>query len=423
MKKILVLFPNEWDRAELARPRYRGRYRFAFEGFDLFRFPENARLMWFDARRFVDRIVAKYRGAGLDGIVSNEEQFGAMIAAVAARRLGLPTADPRAIMVAQHKYYSRLAQARVAPEATPRFGVFPYTVRRAEEIEFDFPFFVKPVKATFSILARRVERFDEVRDLLTFRPLERRILEKLVQPFDDLGADCGGFDVDAHHMIAEEILAGPQVTVEGIVHRGEVTILGIVDAVMYPGTIAFERFEYPSSLPEPVQARMRALAERLIRAFGFDHGVFNVEFFYDRERDQIRILEVNPRIAYQFADLREKVDGYNTYDAVLALATGEAPPPVAKGCGRHRHAASFVLRTFERRRLKAFPDRTRIETLQHRYEDARFMIYIKTGAQLEREMKWLGSYRYAICNLGAPDQLQLFDRYHRVRDELAFEFA
>jgi len=134
LKKILVLFPNEWDRAELARPRYRGRYGFVFEGFDLFRFPENARLIWFDARRFVDRIVAKYRGAGLDGVVSNEEQFGAMIAAVVAERLGLPTADPRAIMVAQHKYYSRLAQARVAPEATPRFGVFPYTVRRPEEI-------------------------------------------------------------------------------------------------------------------------------------------------------------------------------------------------------------------------------------------------------------------------------------------------
>lgn len=90
MKKILVLFPNEWDREELGRPRYQGRYRFLFEGFDLFRFPENARLLWFDARRFVDRIVARYRGAGLDGVVSNEEQFGAMIAAIVAERLGLP---------------------------------------------------------------------------------------------------------------------------------------------------------------------------------------------------------------------------------------------------------------------------------------------------------------------------------------------
>lgn len=421
MKKILVLFPNEWDREELGR--YGDRYRFLFAGFDLFRFPENARLMWFDARRFVDRIVARYRGAGLDGVVSNEEQFGAMIAAIVAERLGLPTANPRAIMVAQHKYYSRLAQARVAPEATPRFGVFPYTVRRPEEIDFEFPFFVKPVKATFSVLARRVERFEDVRELLTFGRLEHRILRKLVQPLNDLGAEYGGFEVDAHHMIAEEILSGPQVTVEGIAHRGGVTILGLVDAVMYPGTIAFERFEYPSSLPEGVQARMAALAERLIRAFGLDHGVFNVELFYDAARDRIRILEVNPRVAYQFADLREKVDGYHTYDAVLALATGEAPPPVLQGRGRHRHAASFVLRTFERRRLKAFPDRARIEALQRRYDDARFMIYIKTGAQLEREMKWLGSYRYAICNLGAPDQPQLFARYHRVKDELAFEFA
>jgi hypothetical protein len=51
------------------------------------------------------------------------------------------------------------------------------------------------------------------------------------------------------------------------------------------------------------------------------------------------------------------------------------------------------------------------------------MVYVKTGAQLEREVKWLGSYRYAVLNLGAMDVHQLVERYHRVKGELAFEFA
>ena len=423
MKEILVLFPNEWDRAELACQRHRKRYRFQYEGFDLFRFPDNVRLAWFDARRFVDRIVAHYRGAGLAGVVSNEEQWGALIAAVVAQRLGLPGVDPRAILAAQHKYYARKLIERAVPEATPSYAVFPYDVCRAEDVGLPFPCFVKPVKATYSILARRVDRFEDVRRLMTFRPLERFILEKLIQPSNDLARDYAmGFAVDSHHMIAEEVLYGTQVTVEGIACGGKVTILGIVDAVMYPGTIAFQRFEYPSAVPDGVQARMAAIAIKAIGALGFDHGVFNVEIFHDPATDRVSVLEVNPRMAYQFADLYEKVEGFNTYDAVLALATGESPTLV-KGRGRYRNAGSFVLRAFGRPRLKAFPDRARIAALQRRYEDARLMVYVKTGAQLEREVKWLGSYRYAVLNLGAMDGNQLVERYHHLKGELAFEFA
>jgi hypothetical protein len=61
MKKILVLFPKDWDRLELSRPEYAGRYQFVYAGFDIFRFPENARLLNFDVFRFVNEVVARYR--------------------------------------------------------------------------------------------------------------------------------------------------------------------------------------------------------------------------------------------------------------------------------------------------------------------------------------------------------------------------
>ncbi|HVF63732.1 MAG TPA: ATP-grasp domain-containing protein [Casimicrobiaceae bacterium] len=423
MKDILVLFPNEWDLAELGSPRYKGRYRFRYEGFDLFRFPENLRLAAFDARRFIDRVVARYRNEHLDGVISNEEQWGALIAAVVTQRLGLPGADPRAILNAQHKFYARELLARAVPEASPRYSAFPYDIRRAEDMGLPFPCFVKPVKATYSILARRVDSFDDVRALMTFGPLESFILEKLIRPSEDLARDYGMHAAtNSHNMIAEELLVGTQVTVEGVAVDGGVTIVGIVDAVMYPGTIAFQRFEYPSSVSSDVQARMADVATRAIRALGFAHGMFNVELFHDPATDRVTILEVNPRIAYQFADLYEKVDGYNTYDAVLALATGEAPS-LLRGNGRYRNAASFVLRAFGRPRLKAFPDRKRIAALQRQYQDAKLMVYVKKGAQLDREVKWLGSYRYAVLNLGAMDVNQLVQRYHDVKGALAFEFA
>src|SRR5215510_14105837 len=133
MKRILVLFPKEWDRLEFARPEYAGRYEFVYAGFDLFRFPENLRLANFDVFRFVGEIVARFRNERIDGVFSNNEYFGALIAAVVAEKLGLPGNDPRVVLTAQHKFYARRAFAEVAPEASPRFAAFPYGVKTRDE--------------------------------------------------------------------------------------------------------------------------------------------------------------------------------------------------------------------------------------------------------------------------------------------------
>ena len=173
MKRILVLFPKEWDRLEFARPEYARDFEFVYAGFDLFRFPDNVRLLGFDVFRFVNEVVARFRRERLDGVFSNNEYFGTLIAAVVAEKLGLPGNDPRVALTAQHKFYARRAFAAIAPEASPRFAAFAYTVRRREEFPFDLPCFVKPVKATYSVLARRIDTFDELRRHVGFWPLEK----------------------------------------------------------------------------------------------------------------------------------------------------------------------------------------------------------------------------------------------------------
>jgi len=124
-RKILVLFAQEWDRLALADPSLSDRYDFIHSGFDLFRFPQNARLLTFDVHRYVDRMVRLARREGVAGVISPHEQFGTLIAAEVAQRLGLPGPHPRAILTAQHKYFARAAMARLIPDATPRFGAFP----------------------------------------------------------------------------------------------------------------------------------------------------------------------------------------------------------------------------------------------------------------------------------------------------------
>ncbi len=48
------------------------------------------------------------------------------------------------------------------------------------------------------------------------------------------------------------------------------------------------------------------------------------------------------------------------------------------------------------------------------------MFYPKRGADLRRELKWLGSYRYAVLNMGAASLAELFRRFGAICDEIAF---
>src|SRR3954470_10705054 len=161
-RRILVLFPDEWDRAAAHEPRWRERFDFRYEGFDLFSFPDNARLFTFDALRFVERVVRKYRDARLDSVVTSDEQFGPFLASLVAQRLGLPFTPLSAVLTIQHKFYARAAFERIAPEANVPFGLIRRGFASASEVPMAFPFYIKPVKAAFSVLARRVESFPQL---------------------------------------------------------------------------------------------------------------------------------------------------------------------------------------------------------------------------------------------------------------------
>ena len=120
--------------------------------------------------------------------------------------------------------------------------------------------------------------------------------------------------------------------------------MGVVDSIMFPNTIAFQRFEYPSSVPAPVQDRMADLARKVMPAFGFDNGQFNIELIYNPEANTVHIVEINPRMSSQFADLFEKVDGTNSYSVLLDLAFGKTRTSnEAKEGTERRSVVSFEL--------------------------------------------------------------------------------
>lgn len=421
MKNILVLFDQEWDQAQLRRAAISSNHEFQFyhEGFDLFSFPSNAQLLVFDIFRFVDKLVEKYKRIKLDGIISSHEQFGALSAALLADRLGLPTTSIDAVLNAQHKALARTILQRELPEANVPFETFPYTVKHAQEIALPFPFFVKPVKAAYSVLARRVEDFADLREHLNFRPWEKFIIMRLVRPFNDVVERMAATNINGHYMLGEQLIDGFQVNVDGYIQGGEAHILGIVDAVMYPGTDAFMRWEYPSRLPPEWKEKIHATSLAVIKALKFDYGLFNVELKICSHSGDCKLIEVNPRMAAQFSDMYEMVDGINLHDLALKLALDE-PVEATKKVQRYKCATSFVYRRFDGKGQNHFPGPDEFKALEKFDPGAQLLLFKKSGNELKRETKWLQSYRYACMNMGAESEDELIEKYRHASKLIGF---
>ncbi|MBI5051595.1 ATP-grasp domain-containing protein [Candidatus Micrarchaeota archaeon] len=413
MKKILLLCATHRDKRELYASWSKGSFEIINGGGE----GADEQLATFDPLSFIDKTFHEFSGQGIDGVLATDDYPGCIIASIIAKKLNLPAPEVEKILLCQHKYYSRIEQRKIVPEAVPNFELIDADSGQKQELEF--PFFVKPVKSFFSVLAQKVEDAGELRRISR---MARGHINDFVRPFNQLLGEFGNFELNANYLIAEELLEGKQVTVEGFVHRGKVTIMGVVDSVMFPGTICFKQFDYPSKLPKEVQTRMELVAEKVMRGIGFDNGIFNIEMIYEPEKDRVHIVEINPRMASQFADLFEKVDGVNTYQIQVALSLGEEPH-FERGKGRCKFAGSFVFRRFKDAMVEKAPGKEEIKRVHTQFPDARVEIFGTPGKRLSEDLQDGKSYRYRLVNLGGNGQKELINKYERCKEILKFEFG
>lgn len=356
----------------------------------------------------------------VDGITCAVAFPGMNVAsACIAERLGLPGPSPQAILTCEHKYYCRIAQQQFVPEATAEFQLLDPTDTSAIDSVQNFPRFIKPVKSILSSGAFKVYSKEDLKEAISASGYG--LPESFLFPFNQLLARYGNFQYNANYFLVEELLEGWQVSLEGYVYQGEITIMGIVDAVMFPGTISFKRFQYPSCLSSSVQERMGDIARRFISGIKYDNWAFNVEMMYNPVTEQIHIIEVNARLASQFWDLFEKVDGSNPYTAILKIALGEKPC-LKRGEGKFKIAGSCVLRTFEDKLTLSIPSSDDVERVKQKYPDAKVEILAKPGKRLSEQIQDSGSYRFGLVNIGADSYEHLEEKFEDCRAMLPYEF-
>ncbi len=403
--RTLVLFNYDWDQTGFAR--WQDHFAFDSEGFDLFSFPSNARLAWFNMQRFVDRLEKRARRAGWSAVVSNHEQFGALAAALLAERMGWPGTSVEAILACQHKLYARQVLEQVCPEANLRFAGLDAAYGEPVPDGLSYPAFVKPVKAAFSVLAANVPDRDTLQAHTRFGAWELWVIRHLVEPFEKIVRQRLPQAGTAHRMLLEQPVTAPQYNLDGFVFNGVVQEIGIVQAVMYPGTDAFMRFDYPSGLQQPVHDQALEVARKFLRAIGFTHGMFNMEFFHDAASGKLTVIEFNPRMAPQFSDLYLRVDGIDLHRMALELAWGRDPGLLPRSIPVAGVASSFVYRIFNPDTPLRAPAQGERDAFAQEFPDGLLLEFPKPRGSMRRDFKWLGSYRYAIIHLGGADKQQL----------------
>ncbi len=414
MKNIVIICPTIRDRREIDRISREDQYRhnYIFYG-------KNPRedLSAFDPVMFIEKFLDDFKDIPIDGIIGTHDYPGSIVSSILSEKLKIPGPGTLPNLICQHKYYSRIYQERAVPDAVPGFFLIDPSDRKYDGPPY-FPVFIKPVKSFFSIFAARIDDRQQYND---FMRSYRKHKGKFSKPLNILLKKYSDLKINAEYLIAEKLMTGQQSTLEGYVYKGKIEIMGITDSIMYPGTISFKRFEYPSSLPNGIKKRMAGIARSFISSIGFDNGVFNIEFFHNQVKDSVKIIEANPRMASQFADLMEKSRGINTYKIQIDLCHGKDPLPDMNS-GKFKYATSFVLRSFEDKRIVKLPGKDEISKVRKIFPEARIEIYGKEGALLSEELQDMQSYRYCTINLGGNSRQELDDKIKQCTSLLSFDF-
>ena len=209
----------------------------------------------------VAAIVAYGQKRPLQAILAVDDS-GALLAAQASARLGLPHNDVGAAEAARNKYVMRqkLAAASVPAPRAQRF----FTDQKTADLlpHISFPCVVKPTELSGS---RGVIRANDAAELEAALVRLRRLLHGLApaaQPF-----------------LVEEYVPGVEVALEGMLHNGRLSLLALFDKPDPLEGPYFEETIYvtPSRLPAADQAAILDCTTQAAKALGLRNGPIHAE--------------------------------------------------------------------------------------------------------------------------------------------------
>ncbi|MFE6826284.1 ATP-grasp domain-containing protein [Streptomyces sp. NPDC057690] len=263
-----------------------------------------------------------------DGVITSCDYYLPAAARIAGH-LGLPGSSPEAVESACRKDATRrvLADAGVPG---PRFAVheeWTDIVRAAREI--GYPLVVKPVDLCAGMYVRRVDDEEQ--------------LATAVRVLSDFPVNARGQRREPT-VLLEELMDGPEVSVETVSHAGAVHVVGVTDKSV-GGAPAF--IETGHMFPAPLPAADAEAAEQTalaaLKALGLVDGVVaHTEIKLTSAGP--RVVEVNPRPAgNRITELVRHVTGIDLAAAFVEVSLGREPDLRRSDTGLRSAAIGFLV--------------------------------------------------------------------------------
>jgi biotin carboxylase len=371
-----------------------------------------------DAKRELDSF-----DGSIDGIIGHWDFPTSTMLPILHRHCGLRGPSLESVLRCEHKYWSRALQQRVVPEHTPHYNrVNPFAERPLAQVHLPYPFWLKPVKAHSGHLGFHIDGPDTFHEAIK---VMRERIGRIAEPFNwflkqsDIEAEAR--EVDGFHCVAEELVHGNLCTLEGFVFEGKPEVYAIIDTRKARNRFSLWRYAYPSELPKRVQGKMTAIADRVMRYLEFDNGPFNIEMFYDPESEDIKILEINPRISRSHSPLFELAEGASHHEVAVAIQLGQRPDFPA-GRGQFACASKFMARVYRDKIVRRVPTQEEIDAVQAKIPGLHVGFEVSTGTQLSRlQNQDSYSYEYAMVYAGGDTPSDALDKYHQAMNELPIE--
>ncbi|MDP9360517.1 MAG: ATP-grasp domain-containing protein [Acidobacteriota bacterium] len=326
---ILVVCPDGYDRWAFGR----------VEG-HCFHFVDAGIRHWeaspeFDPLAYLDRCREVMRTHNVDAVVSTHD-LGDLIAAVLADEAGLPGPSPESVFLCLHKLYGRRAE-RDPIRCEPLLLDEPLPA-------LTYPAYLKPPWLKLGLLGFKLTSDDDARAAMDLARRELPAWTRQYYPLFATAIDLAKYPLaTTDMMLVEEFVEGRQVTVEGWSLGGDIQIWAITDTNTFAGSRVIDNFSTPSRVDAEMAAALTAKTIDTMRAFDFDGGFFNIEFWLTT--DGVRLTEVNGRSAACFGGIYELAMGAGIFAAVADVACGR--PPRALPRPGARVAGQFNVITFD----------------------------------------------------------------------------
>ncbi|MFI8950117.1 ATP-grasp domain-containing protein [Streptomyces sp. NPDC053750] len=263
-----------------------------------------------------------------DGVLTSCDYYLPAVARIAAH-LGLPGPGAEAVEHACRKDATRRVLAAAAVPG-PRFAVheeWADLTRAAAEI--GYPLVAKPVDLCAGMFVRRVD--DEAE------------LAAAVRALADFPVNARG-QRRAPAVLLEELLDGPEVSVETVSHAGAVQVVGVTDKSV-GGAPAFVEtgHMFPAALTPADTEAAEQTALHALKALGLTDGVVaHTEIKLTSAGP--RVVEVNPRPAgNRITELVRHVTGIDLAAAFVDVSLGRAPDLRRTDTGLRSAAIGFLV--------------------------------------------------------------------------------